>query len=156
MQWQQIEHAADAFVRRFPPLYIDATNDDDSRHCPSLENQMSYVDGNRTAPFGAITIYRVISVLADGADRLWGAVASRAVALSAFSPAQREDIGVAADHLRADRTAGFLASAAFAVREWDARRRTVAELSRLSDAQLDDIGLTRGDVDALRSGRPLR
>ena len=32
-------------------------------------------------------------------------------------------------------------------------RRTLAELSRMSDAHLDDIGLTRGDVMAMEAGR---
>ena len=35
------------------------------------------------------------------------------------------------------------------IAEWRRTRHTVAELRRLSRAQLEDIGLTPGDVDAL-------
>jgi uncharacterized protein YjiS (DUF1127 family) len=35
------------------------------------------------------------------------------------------------------------------LRTWNARRTTRAALSRLSDRQLDDIGLVRGDIDDL-------
>lgn len=116
---------------------------------------MSYVDGNRPAPFGAITIYRLTNTLSDAVHGLWNAVAGHAVALSAFSPSQREDIGIGTEHLRSGRRAGLLASIVDAVREWDARRRTVAELDRLTEAQLEDIGLTRAHIEDLRAGRPL-
>jgi uncharacterized protein YjiS (DUF1127 family) len=33
-----------------------------------------------------------------------------------------------------------------AIRDWNDARRTVAALSRLNADQLDDIGLTRGDI----------
>lgn len=40
------------------------------------------------------------------------------------------------------------------IRSWNEARQTVAALRRLSPAQLDDIGLTVGDVDAIeRRGR---
>lgn len=35
------------------------------------------------------------------------------------------------------------------VRAWNARRATRAALSKLSDRELDDIGLVRGDIDNL-------
>lgn len=35
------------------------------------------------------------------------------------------------------------------VRAWNASRETRAALSRLSDHELDDIGLVRGDIDTL-------
>jgi uncharacterized protein YjiS (DUF1127 family) len=35
------------------------------------------------------------------------------------------------------------------LRAWNARRSTRAALSRLSDRELDDIGLVRGDIDNL-------
>jgi uncharacterized protein YjiS (DUF1127 family) len=36
--------------------------------------------------------------------------------------------------------------------EWNLRRRTVAELEALTDRDLADIGLTRGDIDRLAEG----
>ena len=39
------------------------------------------------------------------------------------------------------------------LREWNARRITVARLHRLSDDQLDDIGISRADVAAIARGR---
>lgn len=39
---------------------------------------------------------------------------------------------------------------AAAVADWRGRRSTRKALSRLSDEQLDDIGLTRADIDTLR------
>ena len=54
------------------------------------------------APFGAITIHRVITALWSVADKLYA---------------------------------------------WNARRRTITALRALSPTQLDDIGLTDGDVD---------
>ena len=46
----------------------------------------------------------------------------------------------------------FVSGIAARLREWNERRRTVLVLSRLSDAQLDDIGLTRGDIDRMAYG----
>ena len=54
------------------------------------------------APFGAITIHRIVTTL-------WGVVAT--------------------------------------LRAWNDTRRTVAALRKLSANQLDDIGLTRGDIE---------
>ena len=34
-------------------------------------------------------------------------------------------------------------------RRWSIRRKTVAELLRLDAHQLDDIGIARGDIDAI-------
>jgi uncharacterized protein YjiS (DUF1127 family) len=39
------------------------------------------------------------------------------------------------------------------LREWNERRLTVAALRRLSEDQLDDIGLCRADVTELALGR---
>ena len=47
-----------------------------------------------------------------------------------------------------------LARAFEAVSEWSRRRRAAAELSSLTDRELADIGITRGDIPViLRSGR---
>ena len=54
------------------------------------------------APFGAITVHRIITAVSDIATTL---------------------------------------------RAWNETRRTIAVLRSLSPAQLDDIGLTRGDVE---------
>ena len=51
------------------------------------------------------------------------------------------------------RTVGALSAMVAAIRGWNDTRRTVAALRRLSEAQLDDIGLTRGDIqDMARRG----
>jgi uncharacterized protein YjiS (DUF1127 family) len=54
------------------------------------------------APFGAILIHRIVSVLSDVAGN---------------------------------------------IRKWNDKRRTIAALRALSNAQLDDIGLTRADIE---------
>lgn len=110
---------------------------------------MSYIDSNRPAPFGAITIFRATNALSDAVDTL--RFPRRSTALAEFSPAQLEDIGLSVADVETRRP-GFLARMVAAFGEWNARRRTIAELSRLSDAQLEDIGLTRGDVYELRFG----
>ena len=42
-----------------------------------------------------------------------------------------------------------LAHAFRALSEWSQRRRTMAELNALSDRELADIGITRGDIGAI-------
>ena len=42
-----------------------------------------------------------------------------------------------------------LAHAFRAVSEWSRRRRTAAELDALSDRELADIGITRGDIGGI-------
>ncbi len=44
------------------------------------------------------------------------------------------------------RTVGALSDLVAAIREWNDARRTVAALRRLKSDQLDDIGLTQGDI----------
>ena len=48
-------------------------------------------------------------------------------------------------------TQGPLARIAEALRSWQHRRETRAELERLSERELDDIGLCRADIDAVVS-----
>lgn len=43
----------------------------------------------------------------------------------------------------------FFASAAAAVVAWNDQRMTRNALSKLSNRELDDIGLVRGDIDAI-------
>lgn len=40
-------------------------------------------------------------------------------------------------------------NAAVAFHRWNEARRTIAELRRLSPRQLDDIGLTRADIERM-------
>lgn len=114
---------------------------------------MSYIDGNRPAPFGAITIFRAATALGDLVDSLRRSRARRAAGLTRFTPAQMEDLGLSVGDMTADRRPGILSAVAIALREWDARRRTVAALERLTDSQLDDVGLTRADIEDLRFAR---
>jgi uncharacterized protein YjiS (DUF1127 family) len=44
------------------------------------------------------------------------------------------------------RTVGAVSDLLVAIRGWNNARRTIAALSRLNDGQLDDIGLSRGDI----------
>lgn len=69
---------------------------------------MAVQETNRVAPFGALTIHRVITRI----EALVATVAS-----------------------------------------WNNERKTVATLSRLSDHELNDIGLCRGDIHALARRR---
>ena len=110
---------------------------------------MSYIDTNRQAPFGAITIFRATTALTGAVDMLTGILTRRTTTLATFSPSQLEDIGISLADLQ-PRRPGILSRAAAAFADWNARRRTIAELGRLNDAQLDDIGLTRCDVEELR------
>lgn len=102
---------------------------------------MSYTDTrHHAAPFGAITIYRAVSAFGEAADSVLGLIRRRAGATPAAS-------GAVARRARP----GIVAS----LRAWKTRRRTIAQLGRLSDRQLDDIGLNRMAIEALRFGRPL-
>ncbi|WP_415183496.1 DUF1127 domain-containing protein [Phaeovulum sp.] len=42
---------------------------------------------------------------------------------------------------------GFVSSLMSSISAWNDARQTRIELSKLSDRELDDIGLTRGDID---------
>ncbi|RMD91832.1 MAG: DUF1127 domain-containing protein [Alphaproteobacteria bacterium] len=55
----------------------------------------------------------------------------------------------AGDHPLGGRLARLFASLAAALREWNDTRVTRKALGRLSDRELEDIGLTRGDIDRL-------
>ncbi len=112
---------------------------------------MSYMEPRRTAPFGAITIYRASSALTGAFDAIFGA--RRATPLDRFSPSELEDLGLSIADLPREFRPGLLEQAVGLFGAWNARRRTISELSRLNDAQLDDIGLTRWDVAELSAGR---
>lgn len=45
-----------------------------------------------------------------------------------------------------------VANVVTAFQRWNRTRLTVAELRRLSDRQLDDIGLTRADIEKMSDG----
>ena len=54
------------------------------------------------------------------------------------------------------RIGSFLASAFEAIVTWNDARVTRNALSGLTDRELDDIGLVRGDIDLVAAGRRLR
>ena len=58
--------------------------------------------------------------------------------ISGFSPAHSAR--------RDGPTFSFLRNALTALREWPQRRAVLAELSSLTDRELADVGLTRGDL----------
>lgn len=51
------------------------------------------------------------------------------------------------------RIVAFLTSGVYALITWNDARATRNALSRLSDRELDDIGLHRGDIDLVADGR---
>lgn len=53
----------------------------------------------------------------------------------------------------ADRVHGFFSGAIASIIAWNDARRTRAALSSLTPHELDDIGLTAGDIDAIANGR---
>ncbi len=53
----------------------------------------------------------------------------------------------------AGRIGGIFASAVSAVIEWNDARMTRNALSGLTDRELEDIGLCRGDIDVVAEGR---
>lgn len=55
-------------------------------------------------------------------------------------------------HSLAGRIFSPLASAFAFVSSWNDARLTRAALSRLSDRELEDIGLARGDIDSVATG----
>lgn len=116
---------------------------------------MSYTDGNRPAPMGAITIYRATEAVGGVIQHLRGALTRGERGLRTFTPAQLEDLGLTVADMPAAGRPGILARMVESLRERNARRRTVAALDRLTDAQLQDIGLTRVDIENLRLGIPL-
>ena len=116
---------------------------------------MSYIDRRQTAPFGAITLYRIGSAVTDAAAAVSGLFGRRPTHLVRHSPTELEDIGLSVADLPAPGK-GLFGHIAETVRAWNARRRTLSVLGRLSDAQLDDIGLTRWHVEELRAGRAMR
>jgi uncharacterized protein YjiS (DUF1127 family) len=113
---------------------------------------MSYIDTPKTAPFGAITLYRAGSLLTDAAATVSVMFQPPRSRLRALTPAELEDIGLSVADLAPARK-GVFDIVADAFRAWNARRRTINALGRLSDAQLDDIGLTRWHIEELRAGR---
>ena len=113
---------------------------------------MSYIHTRNTAPIGAITLYRAGSLLADAATAVSVLFQRPGTHLRALTPAELEDIGLSVADL-APRRKGLAADLADTFRAWSARRRTVSALDRLTDTQLDDIGLTRWHVEELRAGR---
>lgn len=116
---------------------------------------MSYVDFHRPAPFGATTARQTTAAVHEIANGLRQRFARRPDTLDALGPDELEDIGLSGAARPALHRSNLFAGFVAAVRTRRAQRRTIAMLGRLSDAQLDDIGLRRSEVAALRFGRPL-
>ncbi|MCG6904643.1 MAG: DUF1127 domain-containing protein [Rhodobacter sp.] len=56
-------------------------------------------------------------------------------------------------HLFGARFSRFVARFSGALATWNDTRVTRKALSRLSDHELDDLGLTRGDIDAISANK---
>ncbi len=54
------------------------------------------------------------------------------------------------------RIGSVFASVVGSVAAWNDARKTRKALSALTDRELDDIGLSRGDIDAIATGRLTR
>lgn len=99
------------------------------------------------APFGAITVLRANEVVLSGLDTVRRAFAApKAKAdLAAFTPAEREDIGVGLAEIDAGSR-----NAVTRMIDWVAEKRdrhhTVRVLNSLTPTQLDDIGLSQAQV----------
>ena len=103
-------------------------------------------------PFGAISTFRVTSALFGVVDDAltWNARRTMAAEFRSLTPSELEDIGLtaAAKDVKAP---GIFARIAGWVEEKLEARRTAEQLARLNPKLLDDIGLTRGDVEAYRN-----
>ena len=75
-----------------------------------------------------------------------GHIGQTFVAMTAFDTASAGAVRVSF----ADRVGHTVATLAAAYSDWKDKRATRAALSALSDRELDDIGLSRADLDALR------
>lgn len=80
-------------------------------------------------------------------DRAYAHAGSAAGIGSVFTAAVRSYAAPAPAPSRGFRTT--LVSALGAVRDWNDRRLTRRSLMALTDRELDDIGLHRGDIDAV-------
>lgn len=114
---------------------------------------MSFIDRNHPAPFGTETNDRMIQPFGPFSDRVRKTSNGQRDAVAPLGSAELDSIDLTVASFAPMRRPGLLARAAAAYRNWDARRRTVAELERLTDSQLADIGLMRAHVEDLRHGR---
>lgn len=114
---------------------------------------MSFIDRKNPAPFGTETNDRMIKPFGPFSDRVRKTSNEQHEAASPLNSAELDSIDLTVASFAPMRRPGILARAAAAYRKWDARRRTVAELERLTDNQLADIGLMRAQVEELRHGR---
>lgn len=115
---------------------------------------MSFIDRNHPAPFGTETNDRMIQPFGPFSDRARKTADDQRSAVAPLGTAGLVgSIDLTVASFAPMRRPGLLARAAAAYRNWDSRRRTVAELERLTDSQLADIGLMRAHVEDLRHGR---
>lgn len=113
---------------------------------------MSFIDRHHPAPFGTETPRPASNY---GSDQLARRLpfSNRRRDASPLGVAELNSIDMTVASFAPMRRPGMVARATAAYRSWNARRRTVAELERLSDTQLADIGLLRAHVEDLRLGR---
>lgn len=112
---------------------------------------MAMIDNAQKVPFGAVSTYRITSALFGAADDVlaWNARRTMAAEFRSLTPRELEDIGLTAVAKNA-KPAGVFASLAGWVNGKIEARRTAAQLSNLSPALLNDIGLSQADVDVYR------
>ncbi|EIE51141.1 hypothetical protein AL036_01515 [Salipiger aestuarii] len=84
-----------------------------------------------------------------GAAGLAGRIGSVFVTGYGAAPAQGASVSVEI----AAKTSRFVATVADAIIDWHEARQTRKSLSALTDRELDDIGLTRGDIEMVARGR---
>ena len=112
--------------RPYLPLYENAD------HNPNRRNtDMAAFDTNRysTSPAGFA-----------------GHIGQTFVSMTAFDTAAKSAVRVSL----ADRFGQYVATLAASYTDWKDQRATRKALSALSDRELDDIGLSRADLDTLR------
>ena len=108
---------------------------------------MAMIFNAQKVPFGAISTYRVTSALFGVADDIlaWNARRTMAAEFRSLTPRELEDIGLTAA-AKDSGPSGFFASVANWVRGKLDAAKTARELSNLSPALLDDVGLTQSDI----------
>ncbi len=107
---------------------------------------MAMIDNAQKVPFGAVSTYRITSALFGAAEDVlrWNARRNLVAEFQSLTPRELEDIGLTA--AAKDGRPSFFASIAGWVRGKLDAAKTARELSTLSPALLDDVGLTQADV----------
>jgi uncharacterized protein YjiS (DUF1127 family) len=108
---------------------------------------MAMIDNAQKVPFGAVSTYRITSALFGAAEDVlrWNARRNMIAEFQSLTPRELEDIGLTAAAKELGRPS-ILASVAGWVRGKLDAAKTARELSTLSPALLDDVGLTQADI----------